>query len=54
VAPGSRGRRPAGVSAAAVFFIVGRGRIRADGGRGLKHRFGPEYDRAVADHEGDT
>ncbi|WP_063749692.1 hypothetical protein [Streptomyces xylophagus] len=42
------------VIAAAVFFIVGRGRIRADGGRGLKHRFGPEYDRAVADHDGDT
>ncbi|WP_262056951.1 hypothetical protein [Streptomyces sp. STR69] len=42
------------VIAAAVFFIVGRGRIRADGGRGLKHRFGPEYDRAVAAHDGDT
>ncbi|MCX5334287.1 MULTISPECIES: hypothetical protein [unclassified Streptomyces] len=42
------------VIAAAVFFTVGHGRIRADGGRGLKHRFGPEYDRTVADHDGDT
>jgi hypothetical protein len=42
------------VIAAVVFLVVGRGRIRADGGRGLKHRFGPEYDRAVTDHNGDT
>ncbi|MFD6552571.1 hypothetical protein [Streptomyces sp. NPDC058398] len=42
------------VIAAVILFIVGRGRIRADGGRGLKHRFGPEYDRAVAGHNGDT
>ena len=42
------------VIAAVVLFFVGRGRIRAGGGRGLKHRFGPEYDRAVADHDGDT
>jgi hypothetical protein len=42
------------VIAAVAFFVVGRGRIRAGGGRGLKHRFGPEYDRAVADHDGDT
>ncbi|MDO0934390.1 hypothetical protein QQY66_22915 [Streptomyces sp. DG2A-72] len=42
------------VIAAVVLFLVGRGRIRAGGGRGLKHRFGPEYDRAVADHDGDT
>ncbi|MGW0761820.1 hypothetical protein ACWD1Y_36025 [Streptomyces sp. NPDC002814] len=38
----------------AVAVVVGRGRIRNGGGRGLKHRFGPEYDRAVADHDGDT
>jgi len=42
------------VIAAAVFFIVGRGRIRGGARRGLKHRFGPEYDRAVTDHDGDT
>ncbi|MEV6514134.1 hypothetical protein AB0M61_49615 [Streptomyces sp. NPDC051642] len=42
------------VIAAVILFIVGRGRIRADGGRGLKHRFGPEYERAVAAHDGDT
>ncbi|TRO55627.1 hypothetical protein [Streptomyces sp. IB201691-2A2] len=42
------------VIAAIVLFLVGRGRIRAGGGHGLKHRFGPEYDRAVADHDGDT
>ncbi|RPF37353.1 hypothetical protein [Streptomyces sp. TLI_185] len=42
------------VIAAVILFVVGRGRIRAGGGRGLKHRFGPEYDRAVADHDGDT
>lgn len=42
------------VIAAVAILIVGRGRIRAGGGRGLKHRFGPEYDRAVADHDGDT
>ncbi|MGW3407576.1 hypothetical protein [Streptomyces sp. NPDC000888] len=42
------------VVAVVAFFVVGRGRIRAGGGRGLKHRFGPEYDRTVADHDGDT
>ncbi|MFI6567273.1 hypothetical protein [Streptomyces sp. NPDC050534] len=42
------------VIAAVAFFIIGRGHIRADGGRGLKRRFGPEYDRAVTDHDGDT
>ncbi|MFC8194124.1 hypothetical protein ACFUTV_01905 [Streptomyces sp. NPDC057298] len=42
------------VIAAVVLFLVGRARIRAGGGRELKHRFGPEYDRAVADHDGDT
>lgn len=42
------------VIAAVAVLIVGRGRIRDGGGRGLKHRFGPEYDRAVADHDGDT
>ncbi|MFD9116585.1 hypothetical protein [Streptomyces bottropensis] len=42
------------VIAAVGLFLVGRERIRAGGGHGLKHRFGPEYDRAVADHNGDT
>ncbi|MFJ4963227.1 hypothetical protein EES43_01175 [Streptomyces sp. ADI96-02] len=38
--------------AAAAFFVVrGRG---ATGGRGLRGRFGPEYDRVVARHGGDT
>ncbi|MEU7579029.1 hypothetical protein AB0B50_15660 [Streptomyces sp. NPDC041068] len=39
------------VAAAAV---LNRKRLRAGGGRGLKRRFGPEYDRAVARHDGDT
>jgi hypothetical protein len=38
------------VVAAALFAGLGRG----GGGRGLKRRFGPEYDRAVARHDGDT
>lgn len=42
------------VIAAVTVLIIGRGRIRDGGGRGLKHRFGPEYDRAVTDHDGDT
>ncbi|WP_405958316.1 hypothetical protein [Streptomyces phaeochromogenes] len=42
------------IAAVALFLVVGRGRVRVGGGRGLKHRFGPEYDRAVADHDGDT
>ncbi|MFD9196361.1 hypothetical protein ACFWCA_50255, partial [Streptomyces phaeochromogenes] len=42
------------VIAAVALFLVGRGRIRAGGGHGLKQRFGPEYGRAVADHNGDT
>ncbi|NEA66645.1 hypothetical protein G3I56_29615 [Streptomyces sp. SID12488] len=42
------------VIAAVIFFVVGRGRFRAGEGRGMKRRFGPEYDRAVADHDGDT
>ena len=42
------------VIVAVAVLVVGRGRIRDGGGRGLKHRFGPEYDRAVADHDGDT
>jgi len=27
---------------------------KSDGGRGLRRRFGPEYERAVAQHNGDT
>lgn len=43
------------VVAAAALFLVRRGRARGGGGRGgLKRRFGPEYDRAVARHDGDT
>ncbi|WP_369171267.1 hypothetical protein AB5J49_26685 [Streptomyces sp. R28] len=42
------------VIVAVTALIVGRGRIRDGGGSGLKHRFGPEYDRAVTDHDGDT
>ncbi|MBT2510473.1 hypothetical protein J7I98_32405, partial [Streptomyces sp. ISL-98] len=42
------------VIVAVAVLVVGRGRIRDGGGRGLKHRFGPEYDHAVADHNSDT
>ncbi|GGO45704.1 hypothetical protein [Streptomyces lasiicapitis] len=42
------------VVAAAALFFVGRGRARGGGGRELKRRFGPEYDRVVAHHEGDA
>jgi hypothetical protein len=38
----------------ATLLYLGRGRVRGGGGHGLKRRFGPEYDRAVADHDGDT
>ncbi|MEU5951408.1 hypothetical protein [Streptomyces sp. NPDC047525] len=40
------------IAAAAVLF-VGLRRARG-GGRGLKHRFGPEYDHTVARHDGDV
>ncbi|OEJ38879.1 hypothetical protein AR457_24030 [Streptomyces agglomeratus] len=36
----------------AVFLVAGPG--KGGGGRGLKRRFGPEYDRVVAHHDGDT
>ncbi|CAM5644457.1 hypothetical protein SBADM41S_01284 [Streptomyces badius] len=39
------------VAAIAAFFLL-RGRLT--GGRGLRSRFGPEYDRVVARHGGDT
>ena len=39
---------------AAVFAVLIRGRLRAGGGQSLKRRFGPEYDHAVARHDGDT
>ncbi|SES48557.1 hypothetical protein SAMN04487983_106925 [Streptomyces sp. yr375] len=39
------------VAVAAVSAVRARG---SHGGRGLKHRFGPEYDRAVARHDGDV
>lgn len=38
------------VVAAGLFFAFGR----QPGGRGLRRRFGPEYDRAVARHDGDA
>ncbi|MEN8655159.1 hypothetical protein ABCR94_32390 [Streptomyces sp. 21So2-11] len=38
----------------AAVVMVGRGKAGAGGGRGLKRRFGPEYDRVVARHDGDT
>ncbi|MFJ2769845.1 hypothetical protein [Streptomyces sp. NPDC087300] len=41
------------VLAAAAGIAVSRGR-HAGGGHSLKRRFGPEYDRAVARHDGDT
>ena len=39
------------VAAAAALALRARGAI---GGSGLKRRFGPEYDRTVARHDGDT
>ncbi|MEU1184059.1 hypothetical protein ABZ464_41875 [Streptomyces sp. NPDC005820] len=39
------------VAVAAIVSVRARG---AHGGRGLKQRFGPEYDRAVARHDGDV
>jgi hypothetical protein len=39
------------VVVAAALTLRNRG---AHGGRGLRRRFGPEYDRAVARHDGDT
>lgn len=38
----------------AILLYTGRGRTRGGGGQGLKRRFGPEYARAVADHDGDA
>ncbi|MFJ8922862.1 hypothetical protein B046DRAFT_00241 [Streptomyces sp. LamerLS-316] len=38
------------VAALALLLV----RSRGTGGRGLRHRFGPEYDRTVARHDGDT
>ncbi|MCX4909116.1 hypothetical protein [Streptomyces sp. NBC_00878] len=39
------------VAVVAARLVVPRG---AGGGRGLKRRFGPEYDRVVARHDGDS
>ncbi|MEU8673969.1 hypothetical protein [Streptomyces sp. NPDC048560] len=39
------------LSAAIAYFLV---RARKGGGQGLRRRFGPEYDRTVARHDGDT
>ncbi|MEU9362605.1 hypothetical protein AB0D35_31620 [Streptomyces sp. NPDC048301] len=38
------------VAALAFYLVRGRG----TGGHGLRRRFGPEYDRTVARHDGDT
>ncbi|WP_193433315.1 hypothetical protein [Streptomyces luteocolor] len=38
----------------AVAAVLYRARARVGGGRGLRRRFGPEYDRTVARHDGDT
>lgn len=38
----------------AILLYTGRGRARGSGGQGLKSRFGPEYARTVAAHDGDT
>lgn len=38
------------VVAAGAFLVFGR----KNGGHGLRRRFGPEYERAVARHDGDT
>ncbi|MET7825714.1 hypothetical protein ABZT23_13635 [Streptomyces sp. NPDC005386] len=37
-----------------ALLYSGRGRARGSGGRRLKRQFGPEYDRVVADHDGDV
>lgn len=42
------------VLAVAAFAVLNRRQQGAGGRRGLKRRFGPEYDRAVARHDGDT
>ncbi|MGV9883353.1 hypothetical protein [Streptomyces sp. NPDC003006] len=42
------------VALAAAAFVLYRRRRNAGGGHSLKRRFGPEYDRAVARHDGDT
>ncbi|MEW2624563.1 hypothetical protein [Streptomyces sp. NPDC048106] len=39
------------IVAALVTMLIGH---RSGGGTGLKRRFGPEYERAVAAHDGDT
>ncbi|MER6180948.1 hypothetical protein [Streptomyces sp. NPDC001652] len=38
----------------AILLYIGRGRTRGSRGQGLKGRFGPEYARTVAAHDGDT
>ncbi|MDB1086446.1 hypothetical protein PJ985_02505 [Streptomyces sp. ACA25] len=42
------------IAAAAAFFFLGPERFGIGRGHALKRRFGPEYDRAVAEHNGDT
>ncbi|MFI8531836.1 hypothetical protein ACIGMX_16540 [Streptomyces aquilus] len=42
------------IVAAVVVVAVVLARRRGPGGRDLKRRFGPEYDRAVARHDGDS
>ncbi|MFC8916039.1 hypothetical protein ACGF5F_10165 [Streptomyces sp. NPDC047821] len=42
------------VAVVAMVLYAGPGRGAGRGGRGLKRRFGPEYERVVARHDGDT
>ncbi|MET9803993.1 hypothetical protein [Streptomyces sp. NPDC006368] len=42
------------VAVVAAVLYVGPGRANGRRGRGLKRRFGPEYERTVARHDGDT
>lgn len=42
------------VIAAAVLLFIGRARAPGGGRLGLQRRFGPEYQRAVARHDGDV
>jgi hypothetical protein len=42
------------VIAAVAVFLLGPEQIRPGRGQALRRRFGPEYDHAVAEHNGDT
>lgn len=38
----------------AALILMARAKVARSGSRGLRRRFGPEYERAVAVHDGDT